>query len=195
MKIQTGTILLNKTQRYLMPSLRAYGAEFEKRFNFLFKVAVGIGDIILIDKGVSYEQHLFVLFDTTNNSSSHPHVGQLHFQEFLSWIRQQDMFEEDYAFDCIANGKMHMVVIKLHPSCYKALQQMKQSQFSKMYTLEEINAYFKNKPDIQQILIKDHNYRIEWTKQLNALFDTEIDEVEGELDFPLRKEEETFGRE
>lgn len=192
MKIQLGKITINKTKKYLLPCLRAYGSKFIEMFESVFKVGVGIGDIILVEKGVSYEQHLFVLLDVTNNASN-AEVGKKHFNKFMTWVKQQDMYEDDYAFDSLNTGRLHMVVIKLHPSCYKALHQMRQSQFSKMYTLLEINEYFKDKPETQ-ILIKDHNYRIQFTAKINEMYDTMMrpEEFEGELDFTINKSEEYF---
>lgn len=186
MKIQINNIVLNKTKAYLAPCLKEYGEVFETKLNSVFKVAMGIGDIILIENGVNYEQHIFILID--NN------IANSHFKQFIKWIRKQDMFEDDYAYDNVTNGQLHMVIIKLPESCYKPAQLFKKSQFSKMFSEEEVTKYFSNKPTEKAVLIKDNNYRIQYTKELNEIFNSTIkpEELEGELDFPIRKKNEIF---
>lgn len=188
MKIQVGTIEINKnkTWKYLLPCLKAYGQDFVDRINTVFKVAVGIGDMLLIKSGVRYEQHIFILVDM----EKFPAFSK----KFINWLRDQPMYEDDYAFDHIHEGKLQMLVIKLPEECYKPAEQFKRSHFSKMYTLSQIEKFFNKKPEIQKILIKDHNYRIEYAQELNQLFDTSIEpeELEGELEFPIRKSAEFF---
>jgi hypothetical protein len=184
-KIQVGEIFMNKTKRFLAPCLNEYGETFIGHINSVFKVAIGIGDMLLIQKKLSYEQHIFILIDTA--------TAKEHFKKFIKWFRNQDMHEDDYAYDDIRTGRYHMVVIKLPESCYKPAQLLRQSQFSKMFTVEQINKYFKNR-DERLILIKDSNYRITYAHKLNDLFEATVkpEDIEGELEFPLRKEDEIF---
>jgi hypothetical protein len=186
MKIQIGEIILNKTKKYLAPCLNAYGKEFTDKLNAVFKVGIGIGDMILINNNIQYEQHIFILIDTK--------LAPTQWKSFIKWIKKQDMFEDDYSFDNISTGQFHMVIIKLPESCYKAAQLFKKSQFSKMFSVTEVEQYFINKPDEKGVLIKDDNYRIKHTKILNEMFGTTInpEELEGEFDFPVRKEDEMF---
>lgn len=186
MKIQIGQIVLNKTKKYLVPCLKEYGQEFEKQLNSVYKVGIGLGDIVLIKNNIIYEQHVFILIDTK--------IATNHFKYFINWIKYQNMYEDDYCYDNISNGQFHMVIIKLPENCYKPAQMLRKSQFSNMFTQEQLEKYFKEKPKEKAILVKDHKYRIEYTKELNKIFGTTIkpEELEGELDFPLRKEEETF---
>ncbi len=186
MKIQINKIVLNKTKTYLAPCLKEYGEEFETKLSSVYKVGIGIGDLILIENGINYEQHIFILIDTK--------IANSHFKKFIKWIRNQDMFEDDYAYDNIMNGQFHMVILKLHESCYKPAQLLRKSQFSKMYTKEQIEKYFKDKPNVRGVLIKDNQYRITYTQKLNEIFGSTIkpDELEGEFEFPVIKNKEIF---
>lgn len=189
MKIQLGSITMNKTKKYLLPCLKAYGKEFEKHVTSVFKVAVGVGDMMLIKSGVHYEKHIFILVDT---SRFHPQL-----KACLEWLREQPMYEDEYAYDSVHNGHLQMLVIKLPESCYKAKEWFMHSQFSKMYNMQDVEKYFK-KNEMKGVLIKDHNYRLQYTKELNRLYGTTLtekdaDEISGEIDFPIQQEDETFG--
>ena len=97
-------------------------------------------------------------------------------------------------YDDVQEGCLHMVVIKFPEQHYKTYETFKVSQFSKMYTKQDVNKFFAQRPEVQKVLIKDNNYKVEFVKSLNKKFETTIspDEFDGELDFPLRKEEEEF---
>lgn len=190
MKIQINEIQLNKTKRFLLPCLRVYGEKFEKMLTSVFKVGIGIGDILLTKRaGVVYEQHLFVLVDTKSFVPG--------WKAFIKWIREEEqshIYEDDYIFDDIGNGRLHMIVIKLPENCYKPLQWMKHSQFSKMYSAKQISEYFKENSTEKRILVKDQDYKVHYTNKLNELYGTSVNpnELEGELEMPTKKDEEVF---
>lgn len=189
MKIQLGSITMNRTKKYLLPCLKAYGKEFEKHVTSVFKVAVGIGDMMLVKTGVHYEKHIFILIDTSRYPSK--------VKQCLEWIRDQPMYEDEYPYDTVHYGHLWMLVIKLPEKCYKAREWFMHSQFSKMYSMSDIDEYFKDSP-VKGVLIKDHNYRIEYVRQLNAIFqttltDSDADGIVGEIDFPIQHEDENFG--
>jgi hypothetical protein len=191
MKLQVGKILLNRTKKYLTPCIREYGQEFEKRMNGVVKVAIGIGDIITIKSGIRFEKHIFILIDTSPKPQG---TGKREFKKFLDWLRDEMMYEDDYVFDDVRKGHLHMVVIKLPEKYYYTYETFRMSQFSKMYDKEDLDKFFNKRPEIKKVLIKDHSYRIEFVKSLNEMFGTTVDpeEFEGELDMPLRKEDEIF---
>jgi len=60
-KIQLGSVIMNKTAKFIKPVLRTYGQDFIKKMGAVFKLAYGIGDMYIQKK---YEQHLFILIDT-----------------------------------------------------------------------------------------------------------------------------------
>lgn len=186
MIIQMGDIVLNKTKRFLLPCLKNYGREFGDKISSVFKVAVGIGDIILKQSGISYEKHVFILVDT--------HRSNKHWLQFINYLKEQDeIYEDDYVYDSISKTTLHMIVIKLPVQCYKPAELLKKSQFSSMFSKKEIDDYFINN-DVKNILVKDHNYRIVYTEKLNREWGTNIhpNELEGELEMPFRKEDEMF---
>lgn len=191
MKIQLGQIIVNKTKKYLSPCLKAYGDEFQKRIHAVWKVGIGIGDIITIRSNISFEKHIFILCNTK------PDLGA--FIRFIDWIKEEDMFEEDYAFDNISGGCLHMVVIKLPEQCYDAFETFKKSEFSKMYSPENLKKFFDEKSDVFKVLIKDHNYKIEFSKFLQKEYNVtippqDIDET-FEFDLPIDFKEEIFNSE
>lgn len=188
MTIQVGKIVINKTKKYLAPCIKAYGPKFESEINAITKVGVGIGDIITVKSGVKFEKHLFILVDTSTKTKIKV------FNKFLTWVKDQVMYEDDYVFDDVQTGNFHMVIIKFPEKYYKTFETFKLSQFSKMYSRQDVNRFFAERPEIQKVLIKDNNYKIDFVKQLNKLFEATVphEEFDGELDFPLRKEEEEF---
>ena len=192
-KLQVGQIILNRTKKYLAPCIRTYGPEFENCINSMIKVGMGIGDIITVKSGVHFEKHLFILVDTTSVLQPFKFNSRI-FSRQMKWLREQPMYEDDYVFDDVQAGNLHMVVVKFPEKYYKAYETFKASQFSKMFTMEDVHRFFGKKPEIQRVLVKDHSYKIEFVKSLNDMFDTRVrpEEFEGELDFPIRKEEETF---
>lgn len=188
MKIQIGQIVLNKTKKYLVPCIKSYGSKFEQEITAITKVGIGIGDIITVESGITFEKHLFILVDT----STKPQIKI--FNKFLKWIKNQLMYEDDYVFDDVQAGCLHMVIIKFPEKYYKTFETFKVSQFSKMYTKQDLNKFFNQRPEVERVLIKDNSYKFDFVKSLNKLFETTIqpEDFTGELDFPIRKEEEMF---
>lgn len=193
MKIQIGeiyiskvtnqkTVYTNKTRKYLLPCLMEYGANFTVKLENVFKIAVGIGDIIISNRGIKHEKHLFILLESN--------IAPSFFIEFLDWIKKQSMYEDDYVFDNIQKSTAHMVILKLPEKYYSSFETFKLGEYSKMYSKEDINKFFKSN-DIKQVLIKDHNYRIRFVGIINRRFKSsiQVSDWEGELDFkPDNKE-------
>lgn len=207
MKIQIGEVemskvreqqipLQNRTKKYLLPCLKEYGEEFISKINNVFKVAVGIGDIISIQHHIDltpgkevpkpkFERHLFILIDTG--------IASDHFIHFLDWVKEQSMYVDDYVFDNIQKSQYHMIVIQFPEKYYDSFDTFKKGKYSKMFNT---NGYdlFTAYPEIRKILIKDHTYAIKFVKQLNKEFNTTIkpEEWAGEFDFPPNENEEVF---
>jgi hypothetical protein len=183
---QQKTIFPNKTRKYLLPCLREYGETFTNKLNNVFKIAVGIGDIITDNCGFKHEKHLFILIDST--------IAHSHFINFLDWIRDQPMYEDDYVHDNIQKSKYHMVVLKFPEKYYSSFDTFKTGAYSNMYNQTTIENFFQSYPDVQKVFIKDHEYRITFTKKLNKVFDTTLtpEDWEGELDFPPKEKHEVF---
>lgn len=195
MKIQLGSIVMNKTKKYLFPCIRSYGQEFIQRLTYTMKVAIGIGDIITIKSNIKFEKHIFVLIETKTK------IKEFNFPEFLSWVREQEMYEEDYAFDHLSKGFLHMIVIKLPENCYNSFETFKKGEYSKMYTPERLKELFDQSTEQYKVLIKDHNYKLTFSKALQKEYQLDdpitVDEIDNsfEFDFPLKEIEEIFNTE
>jgi hypothetical protein len=189
MRIQIGQIALNKTQAYMRPCLRDYGDLFRLKVSQVCTLAWGIGDMIMIANGVDYHQCLFMLIDTA--------VSKHFFLKFMDWIKCQPYYIDDYVYDDIEKGRMHMIVLKIPERHQGALEKFKMGEYSQMYQMSDLNYLFDNNPDIARVIIKDHNYKVEFVNKINQLYETHIspNEFQGELDFKPKSEEEIFNYE
>lgn len=196
MKIQIGEIIMgkvgqklplhNKTLKYLTPCLKKYGIDFEQMYNSVFKIALGIGDIIIIDQEKKYEQHLFILLDTR--------LYPKNFIVFLDWIKEQEFYEDDYVYGDIKKSPCHMIVIKIPEEYTDSLDKFLEGKYSEMFSTQDIDELFYKHPDQVKVLKKDHNYKIRFVHTLNKLFVSTVipDEYDGELDLPPNKQDEIF---
>lgn len=189
MKIQIGKIFLNKTTKYLTPCLAEYGLDFKNKLDAVTKLAIGIGDMVLVDKNVLLEKHIFILVDTKANPTS--------FINFLNYIKSQSYYEDDYVFDDVSKGRKHMIVISIPDKYTRTIHKFKENKYSEMYSEEEVEKLFANKP-IKKVFIKDHNYKVEFVKEINSTYNMtgkhklKVEEWDGELDFPIDLKEEIF---
>lgn len=188
-KVENQAIIPNKTRKYLLPCLKEYGDEFMYLLNNVFKVAVGLGDIIVKNTYFQApERHLFILLDYT--------IATPFFISFLEFIRDKEYYEDDYVYGNIQKSKFHMVVIKFPEKYYDSFDTFKEGKYSKMFDKETIARLFNSKDNLEAplVLIKDHNYNITFTNFLNSIFRTTLKpgEYEGELDLPPKEKEEEF---
>lgn len=188
MKVQVGSIVMNKTKKYLLPCLKFYGKDFELKFHSMWKWAVGVGDFITNKSNIKFEKHIFILADIERNSET--------FKDFQTWIKDQSCYEDDYAFDNLLTGHLHMFVIKLPEQFYETFETFKRSEYSKMYQPKDLYEFFLEKEDVLRVLIKDHNYKLQFARQLQEEFNVHIkeDEIDEkfEYDLPLKEDEEYF---
>ena len=196
MKIQLSEIIMgkvnqilpirNRTFTYLTPCLIKYGNDFVQRYNLVFKVAIGLGDMMIIDEDRKYEQHLFILIDTRIKSKN--------FVTFLDWIREEHYYQDDYVYGDIKKSPLHMIVVKIPEEYTQSFEKFTSGKYSEMYTIEDIDTLFSKYPEAKLVLTKDRTYKVRFVRRLNRLYNTEVkpDEYIGELDLPLNKEEEYF---
>lgn len=171
--------LPNKTVKYLTPVLKEYGREFADKFNNVFKVAIGIGDIVVENAGYKHEKHLFILIRTKIGAE------MKFFTQFLEWVKNQsDVYQDDYTFGNIQKSSLHMIVIKFPEKYYKSFETFKIGGYSKMFDKEALNKFFNSFPRTKRVLIKNHEYKFYFIQKLNRLHDTTIkgEEYDGELD-------------
>jgi len=196
-KIQFGKIFMNRTKKYLLPVLKDYGSDFASKINNLFKVAVGIGDIIVDNCGIHHETHLFILVDTLINTSN--------FISILDDIRRHSSYEDDYVYGVITKSRFHMIVVKIPDNYHSTLSKFKKGRYSQMYNESDLKKLFlfdsktasEEYKKIQKVLIKDHNYKFEFAKIIQKEFNipdfccADIGD-ESEFDFPILNIEEVF---
>lgn len=196
MQIQIGQVLMgkvgqklpiqNKTLRYLTPCLKKYGLEFEQMYSSVFKIALGLGDMIMGDQDKKYEQHLFMLIDTR--------LFPKNFITFLNWIKDQVYYEDDYVYGDIKKSPCHMIIIRIPEEHTTSLIKFTEGKYSEMFNEKDVNELFNKYPDQTKVFKKDHNYKIKFVRNLNKLFETTVSakEYDGELELPPKKEEEFF---
>lgn len=172
-KVQVGTIVMNKTARFIKPALRLYGDEFIKKLSSIYKLAYGIGDMFI---NKDYEQHIFILIDTKKCIN--------HWVNTLDWVREQDCYEDDYAFDDLVTGRLHMLVIKLPDGI--DLESFWKGKYSKMYKDEKLIDLLDD--ETKAIVIKDANYKVKFIEKLKKQFTSNIQlselSPEAELEIP-----------
>lgn len=197
MKLQVGKIFMNRTRKYLFPIIKEYGSDFTSKINALFKVGVGIGDMIVDQCGIHHEHHLFILIDTLHNTPL--------FISLLDDIRRHPAYEDDYVYGNVNNSRFHMIVISIPEKYLSSFNNFKQSRFSQMYNREDLKKLFNfesstidaKSREIISVLIKDHNYRFDFAKIIQKEFEVseftpeDIPE-ENELDMQILDREEKF---
>lgn len=188
-EVQDQKIIPNRTRKYLLPCLRNYGETFTNKFNSVFKVAAGLGDIVISNRGIrKYERHLFILIDSS--------IATKHFNIFIDWVREQDVYEDDYVFGDIQKSNLHMVIVKFPEQFYNSFETFKKGKYSEMFNKETIDKFFvsDDNSNAPKVLIKDKNYNIVFTNRLNRIFNAQIKpgDYDGELDLPPIDEDEIF---
>jgi hypothetical protein len=186
MKIQLGSVYTNKTKQYLLPSLKEYGELFEKKFTSVFKLAIGIGDLCLMDMGITLEHSIFILIDTK--------FSRKQFNDVMSWVRNQEYYHFDYPFDDIHLGHLHMLVIKIPEKFQVTSQEFQKSNYSKMYELKDLEVIFKDRKEQLDVFNKDPEAMLHFIDKINKMFKTNVEYIgwEGEIELPLNDEEEYF---
>ena len=186
MNIQLGVIHKNKTKTYLLSTLIDYGKTFEEKFSGLFKLALGVGDFTLVDMGIVLEDSIYILVDTN--------FSRRKFKDIIEWIKIQEYYVFDYPFDDIHNGHQHMLVVKIPERFKTTLKEFHNSQYSKMYEWDDLTTFFSEREEELGVLTKNPKMLITFVKKVNNMFKTNVDYTtwKGEIDFPLKDEDEYF---
>lgn len=207
MEIKKNALIRNKTYTYLLPCLKHYGDEdFNKLKSFLM-LGAGINDM---NQYVKKKNYIYILY---NLSPGLPYLEQknyyLDFSLFLDWIRVKNYFINDYLFNCDTHNA-HMIVIKIPDKHENTFEEFIAGNYSKMYDNEAINNYFKNVniptnleaedkinknlDKTKKVLLKHLTAKETFVYTVNMDFNTDmqVNEFNGELDYPLKLEEEIF---
>lgn len=170
----------NKTLLYLSPCMRHYGEEFVERYKPVFKIALGISDRFLKE---DFTDHIFILL----YSGIKPKL----FIDFLDWVRGQEYYGTDYVFGDMRVSPLHMLVLKC-PEGY--MQKFQLGKYSQMYSMNQIEEWFKKRPELKKVLLKSEGYHEEFVALINKRFNTDLlpEEYNGEYDFPPDLNKESF---
>lgn len=190
MQIEIGKRYVNKTWRFLLPCLKGHGDTFVRKFNPLFKLAVGINDNHLLGTNLSKERNIFILIDRAHQTKL--------VDEFIQWIKYQPYYKHDYcAGNNITDTRKHVIVISVPEIFNHAYDMFLQGRYSEMYTTEEIILLFSS-PDRKReydILMKSSELKNEFIRMLNSEFNTSISDFDThvkEYELPLITDEEVF---
>lgn len=190
MNIRIGKQYVNKTWRFLIPCLRGHGNVFVKKFNPIYKLAVGIHDSLLDGSQISNGRNIYLMLDKKYRPND--------YNKFMEYIVCQDYFRADYCPDSeIISSRKHIVVIEVPEIYNNAYDMFLQGRYSEMYTPEQLNNLFSGdtrKKDYE-ILSKSGNALSEFIKNVNQEFDVKSSKKDfygSECEFPLIKKEEIF---
>jgi hypothetical protein len=200
MRAEIGKTPFNMTWKLLLPCVNAYGENFMAFFNGLYKLGVGIHDMLLDGSSIIKGDNLFIAFDREINSVS--------FWMFLSWVEQQDYFVAEYSIDDVATGQKHMLVLNIPKEHIEDYRHFLKGEYSKMYTPEFKRKHFHEfadsfwsntksamKKDARQILNNDKERLPILAEEIRVLMGMKR-APEGltpsEMALPLQKIEEVF---
>lgn len=215
MEIKTGEFYVNKTWKYLVPCMRDHGTVFNTKTLSIFKLAFGIGDVLMNNESINKEKAIFILIDKKVQFTA--------FMNFMAWIVNQEYYLFDYPFDDVIKGRKHMLVLKIPDQYGKAYEHFLKGEYSKMYSLEEIDRLFgiinkrsdsnitdrlfiskrldsnivKLRSQSKDVILKSVSMRKPFIQKLKKSFGDDLDIKESdltgkELDFPIEKQKEIF---
>jgi len=190
MHIEIGKYYVNKTWRFLLPCLRGHGDVFIKKFNPIFKLAVGIHDTLTDGSSISNGRSIYILCDKLTN--------KVNFDEFLDWVKYQEYYIADYCPDSeILKSRKHMIVLSVPEMFNDAYDHFLQGNYSLMYLEQELKLLFSNNTRKKEYDILSRNPQIinDFVKEVNEEFGTNVKSdsfKNSELELPLKKTEEIF---
>jgi hypothetical protein len=122
----------NRSSQYLFSFFVDESNQFKTVFNKFSKSSLYINDHGYIkEHGVSYSNHIFTLVDIVKTEN---------FDKYLSFIRQEELYEDDYEI----SSRYHMIVLKVPEKFKLSLLHFRHSAYSKMFDVEHIERCFKN---------------------------------------------------
>jgi len=189
MEIKIGKYYVNKTWRFLLPCLKTFGEEFVEKYNKVFKLAAGIHDTLLDGSIYEGDSVLYVLFDKKYNEKG--------FKDFLVWLKYQSYYISDYLYGPDLDTRYHMIMFRLHESYDISYQNFLLGKYSCMYSSEQIENLFNPETKYTEIAVlkKECSAIPYFIDKINTEFNLKLtpkDYKEGELELPLKIEEEVF---
>jgi hypothetical protein len=184
MEIKKNKLFRNKTSEYVAFILKEYDKELVSKLNNLYKLGIGIGDMLMPDN--MYNNHLFILVDTDKNSKL--------FTDTYKWLIENDYIVFDYPYDNIVDGTLHMIVIPIPDKYKKSLTAFKEGKYSKMFTLKELNELLLPNDKRLGVFTRSNLALKEFAKHIKKEYDVEIriSTWKGEAEYPIVLENEYF---
>ena len=180
-------IYMNRTVRYIAPVMKLYGDELTQKFNNIKWLAFGINDRNY-KEDLKDGDYIFCLCNITNNK---------HFDEFISYIRKQYFYFDDYIYSIRKN--LHVVVIN-NPR-RDIIPHFLSGKYSQMFSKEDIDRIYLKKirvngvekyTDVYSILKKFDAYKNIFLDKLYLEFGSSVIEGDYEYDLPPLLNEEVF---
>ena len=189
MDIQIGKLVQNRTLDYLFPSIRMYGDTFIGKFNLVFKLAYGIHDTLLNGTPFESQRKLCILLDRKYRPSD--------YENFMRWLRLQEYYITDYSLDDTITGRQQMVLIEYPEQYAHVYDNFLSSQYSKMYTKDEIELMFKTEGHGKSVLNRSPEALLDFITRVNSTYGTNLTkkDFQGEdveYDFPWVNNQEFF---
>jgi len=201
MKIKYGKIYVNKTWRFLAPSLKYYGEEFIKKLNFVMKLSFGIHDTLLDGSKISEGNNIYILVDR--------HAKPKEYVNFLNYVQDKTYYVDSYSYDEVVDPRKMMIILKIPEELSESYYYFLKGQYSKMYNKELLDKLYNNvitgKSNNQQAYLDYEILSKTGTNSKNKFYDLIIEEGFGnsdrlkpedlndlEWELPLKKKEEIF---
>lgn len=142
---KVGEVFSNRSFKYLSPSMKVYGDEFVTKMKLLAGLAIAIQDYGFNQKGDrEFKNELYYLIDVNGQHVYGKYVNseksRVDFMYVISWLRQQDFYIKDYAFDSGRNGSQHIICLRLP---FDIINLFLEGRYSEMYSKEFIERFIK----------------------------------------------------
>jgi hypothetical protein len=207
-------MITNRTYYYLYPTIEAFGTTFLQELKELTSygrkpIGSSILGVYIVDvlyykakrKSVrDIEELLFMVIDhngAKDKAYINASVGYAKFLQFLKYVRKTSFYIDDYTVE-----EGHCFVFKVPRKFSKAYTHFLKSEYSKMYTKEQLNDLgYKLEVDkkgekiynfIAAVLLRDKKHGLKkLAKEIQSRFNTDVvpDEPD-EYDLPWEKKDE-----
>lgn len=181
---QKGYYYINRTGKYLAPSLSLYGEVFMQNFLKLKVMSYGLDDISL-PQDESYERPIFILCEKN-----------IAFNYAMQYLGEHFSYIDSYYFGDIKNTTYVMLVLNLHRDMKESYELFIKGRYSKMYGLINVeNINFNNKYSISDVKDRTEGGKTYFKELIKQHFDTVVsddDITDAEYDLPFEMEEEVY---
>lgn len=190
MKIEIGEKYVNKTWRFLLPTLKGFGDTFVMKFNPVFKLAVGIHDTLMDGSVFAEGRNIYILCDKK--------VQEKAFNDFYNWVKFEPYFRANYCPESnFTKSRKHMIVLEIPEIFNHAYDMFVKSRYNEMYSQEHIQILFSSVDRKKEfdILMKSGDSYDNLLKEANREFGTKVTrfyEEPTQLELPLKAFEEVF---